>query len=443
MNCLVVRQLPAHYKNGIKFIMENSRPKGDDEKLLESKRPSFLESWQQRLGILPESKYIKESQEEHSEAEPSETKKSKRWQRLFGRIFGGIVRPALTEPKQTQANDTLFTQHVVPPAESVLNPEDTLTIAHEPASSNEAPVDVSDPLVRENEIPETKPRLETSTEQMIDAPAIAEAMNATIVSPDITAALNAPANERTEYKDVMANSGDNIAGERVIERGGQQGVGVAAGLFGLEFLARRRADRKLKKEIKRIDQKLNSNDRQTPFPAIEVNRTVPGSLPDQSSSPELKLSPLETPGSSVAEVQKPLKSDNKLEQNVATQSGNTISEASTMGERPDRVLEKVAKAAEKNAPIEKLFERSHEVKDQPLQQLGAAPVGVILSRSDKNGQSVFTAATMKTIEARQKTTTTAPNPSQPDLYKQAVKSGFWTAVVLVVCLGVIMIFGPR
>lgn len=421
--------------------MENERPKGDDEKPSESKKISFLETWQQRLGVLPEmsKKDNKDSLEEDSEKEPSETKKGKRWQNLFGKVFGGIVKSAPIEAKYAPEKDTLFVQHAVSNEESAPKPDDTLFIPHESVSSSETP-ETTDPLGSDDnsEIPEFESQPDVPTEQSVETNSAKEALKPPTAPPDIIAALNNQPHEVPAYEQTVTAPAGHTVGERVIERDGR-GVGVAAGLFGLEFLARRRADRKLKKEIKRLDQRLKSGDKQMPPRTVETNRTAIESRAYQPSTPEMKIPVPETSKLPAAEAQLLPEAEKKLGQNIELPRDLT-SEVMVTSEKPEKVLEKVAKAAEKNVPIEKLFERSHEIKDEPSQHLGAAPVGAILSRSDTESQSAFTAATKKIIEAQQQAISASSHSGQPHLYKQAVKSGFWTAVVLVACIGVFMIF---
>jgi hypothetical protein len=99
--------------------------------------------------------------------------------------------------------------------------------------------------------------------------------------------------------------------------------------------------------------------------------------------------------------------------------------------QPERVLEQVLQAAEKNTPIEKSYERRHETKDEPSKfdaglSSGAVPIGSVIAQSYHQNLSNNQ---QTSSENRAKTVT-----RQAGMYRQAAVNGFWTALVLIVAI---------
>lgn len=100
--------------------------------------------------------------------------------------------------------------------------------------------------------------------------------------------------------------------------------------------------------------------------------------------------------------------------------------------QPAAIVEHIAKAAEKDAPIERLFELSHEVKDEAkaANEPSAMAVGAILATSPVAPSTVTQRKEFaKTIaKAHQKYETR----QKLERYSFAIKTGFWSAVTIAV-----------
>lgn len=105
-------------------------------------------------------------------------------------------------------------------------------------------------------------------------------------------------------------------------------------------------------------------------------------------------------------------------------------------------MHKVEEAAERNIPIESMYERSHEIKDERPPKTSiitglSAAASSIAGTYDKlrqlYGQRVKTAAAALKVQP-------TPKPSTDrGLYKQAAQSGFWTGLVLCIFLLIMLI----
>lgn len=104
--------------------------------------------------------------------------------------------------------------------------------------------------------------------------------------------------------------------------------------------------------------------------------------------------------------------------------------------RPDVVLEQVELAAEKNIPIESLYERRQEIKDEQgdlaalsahygqHQPGGASPVSSVLDSPEFDKARVVAEQARQPIAASQ----------NRSVYKRAAKGGFWAAILVVIVL---------
>jgi hypothetical protein len=123
------------------------------------------------------------------------------------------------------------------------------------------------------------------------------------------------------------------------------------------------------------------------------------------------------------------KSSEVLTTKAATPEQKTI--------KPETVMEKVAKAAEVDSPIERLFELSHEVKDE--QSSSPAHIGTLLpalpTQATKQERKQLAKATAKAY--RQQET------GYQKTYRQAIKMGFWAAVTILTVASLLVIIAVR
>jgi|GEM_PF-2041037 len=111
---------------------------------------------------------------------------------------------------------------------------------------------------------------------------------------------------------------------------------------------------------------------------------------------------------------------------------------------PNVILQAVEMAAEQNAPIESIYEHRHEVKDKKNDDyivtrggVSGTPVkqrttNLPLPRREKKPISIQSNVAKQSLSKNVKPTTNS-------LYKQAVKGGFWTAIILITTIGLLII----
>ncbi len=106
--------------------------------------------------------------------------------------------------------------------------------------------------------------------------------------------------------------------------------------------------------------------------------------------------------------------------------------------RPELILDRVEDAAEKNIAIESMYERRHEIKDEP-----AATAAQTLPPPMPISQAL---ATSKLPHSGYRPPVPAPQPdlarpivASSTVYKQAAQSGFWTGVVLCIFLLIMLL----
>lgn len=133
----------------------------------------------------------------------------------------------------------------------------------------------------------------------------------------------------------------------------------------------RKRDRKINRDINKINNKIdeslvqpNPNLSSQSQRAEAFNAITPNKAPEAAPLTNLKYN-----------TQQPTigyeaKSKNTQFKELVTQNESLTSEDNSS---PEVILKEVAKAAEKNVPIEAIFERRHEVKDQPKDDYAMSP----------------------------------------------------------------------
>lgn len=244
--------------------------------------------------------------------------------------------------------------------------------------------------------------------------------------------------------------------ERVVEANrGAAAVGV---LLGMEYVGRKRADRKLRKEF---DKKLAKQTKQAAgeVKKVEANTQTTKqevkTVQQQARAFEAKLS---RPNSQKV-VPRPEKSPVQAERQTVIferarpqpdapetkpeklPAAEQVAEKTEQLKRPEAVLEQVEAAAEKDIPLEAAYERRHEVKDQ--QPDGAAIGGA--GGPGASREPILLAQALKERIAKTEAAAVAAErqnlqpPVSQDLYKQAVKNGVWGAVVLLIFMAILFV----
>ncbi len=441
--------------------MEDKRsPEPEDETLEKKLDSEFALSWFSRRAKQKESKETDDDDEEEDSTPYT------LWQRAWRKLFRSAVkptpvpetteRPAVSQPAWAEAvplepeEAPIYTadtseapeiQDVQPTEEYHDIPEQTPDfMADDDLDSDIADLTPETPLA-ESEADTTRPETEEHIpeERIYAAEPVAHLhREATPIRPEVVY-------ERTR---------------EVIERGPSNRLAaVATVLVGGEYFARRRADRKLKREVERLSRQVKKGSQASQ----QLQKLKPEAAPRSPEitrdlkTPETKpvVTPItvekiidrtiqvERPTAQTVEAARPIVGAEKLivERTVEAQKPSlkelepTAAAVETTVESrkaPEVVLETVVKAAERDAPIERLYERRHEIKDEPTRSTGAAAIGSLLTPSTPfsmssyghKGSSDKTASLDRNLPTEALTT--------PSLYKQAVQAGFWAAMVIMV-----------
>lgn len=232
--------------------------------------------------------------------------------------------------------------------------------------------------------------------------------------------------------------------ETVVERGVGSALPVA--LVAAEYIGRKRADRKIteaftkktdhlekdaveaRRAHEQLDQLLRQNREQ--LASLQQERGV-----YDYKSPEIKsIFPSTVPSEPLRPEAAPDQPKNNLE-TITTQS-EIFKAKEEVEPPPQKIMEQVVKAAEQDVPVERVFERSHEVKDDtsPVVSTGvsAASVGSIMSSRANQTQP------SKPVSAKSKPITGLVDnlpfvtEQTPEMYKQAMSAGFAAGMVIII-----------
>lgn len=378
----------------------------------------------------------KRNPENIEDDDDEETEKPKsRFSRLFKKLFPRIAARGTVDPIE-QANNPLhelFTPLVSREATDERGQEQETKVSDSEESPSlkgsqevQAVEQWHSPIVGKNEV---VARLRSPNEHI--AREIEEPLAIRNVEASNIRAAETPIFERrTENASVKR--------EQVIEKR------VAEPLAVLEYFLRRRAvknvERQVKKESANLEKKLRQSN--------ESNER----LQDLSKKSQEQLQELRTKRQSaekpIIEKVENTRTERIIERPSLAQVERTVSKEKTKAQikskteaseyrakevpvQPERVLEQVLQAAEKNTPIEKLYEKRHETKDEPSKfdtglSSGAVPIGSVIAQSYHQGSSSNQQTPM---ENTRKAVT-----KQAGMYRQAAFNGFWAALILIVAI---------
>jgi hypothetical protein len=390
---------------------------------------------------------LKQKEEDSNEHE-SIDEKPKRFRRLFNRLFPSVVEnPNQTEDQTSELRftpESLFGRlQVNQEAEGGPLPsnEESLPELSLSESSIGSKAESTPGAVEATEIPEELPEPET-----ILAPTAAEVPTGTSESVAVptevtdreiyTRAPSYPEEMSRPAEATPSVTSEKPERETVIERG--PGMVLPVALVGLEYLGRKKADKKLEKRVNEkisatnnevarnsaLQQELQNLTRQNEERLEALKRargsevTAPTQVIERMQQPKI-----ESASAPESRQQPPYKEVNTSYPERETQKTEEI--------QPQKILEQVADAAEQNIAVERVFERSHEVKDDQTTVPGtAASVGAVMA-----AQAASMPARVPVPSPLQQQTETPPLVSQEAItkaYRHAMKIGFWSAVMIII-----------
>jgi len=198
-------------------------------------------------------------------------------------------------------------------------------------------------------------------------------------------------------------------------------------MFGGE-LKRRRHEAKLRRQL--IGLKMGAPDLETERREVSQKQAAFGQeLSDQGNElGDAELEQMEQDHKRIDALLKRRYQANKEAE--LKQFANTSPEA-----KPDEIFDTAREAAEQDIPIENMYERRHERKDESDDV--TATTEVVNYEPAGSGQlysvpQSYTSSSQVSVDDIIRTPQpVAPQKSAPSVYKQAVMAGFWSAIILV------------
>ena len=231
---------------------------------------------------------------------------------------------------------------------------------------------------------------------------------------------------RIESDQVQQRSVEKPIQEVVVDR---RGSALPYVLLGAEYMARKRADRKLEtrvtEKIARTDERADTAKhlQEELEVIVRQNREQLQTLKEQRGTADEVMPRVEERHERVKQTVIARELSQQTEQPRTTVENNQPAVA----ER--RIFEQVAEAAEQNVPVEKVFERSHEVKDDTTTPVGASSVGAVMAATAQPSIQQMTQS------AAQQSVATLPviaDENHSVEYRQAMRAGFWSAVLIII-----------
>lgn len=413
---------------------------------------------------------LETTESDNDEEEDSEDK-PKRWSRKFRSFFRNVVTPPEDVTDQPKKESVEWFKW--PLAQETTVPE-TVQSASEGVEAAQLTPDVSAEAV----IPADDVRSEMpAVAETIELPEPSEHdRSAQRLTPESTRPVAAPAERDTEEsrpdqpETDSANPGYNglltiqheerarqeaepeIVRETVVERGAGSALPVV--LVAAEYLARKSADKKITRNFTDKTDKLQKNAEQANITQQQLERLVKqnreqlealkqergmieksGIMPTTEKSPSVpeRLSPRPEVKTTVPRVEQ--MSPRASQERIMPQQQQRTPE--TTEPKPREILSEVAQAAERNVPVERVFERSHEVKDDnTVAPAAAASVGSIMSRQTMRQSSHVLSKDYQQASRESANLPIINDQYSTGLYKQAMKAGF-TAAIMIIIFGIL------
>lgn len=357
-----------------------------------------------------------ESKRGNSEKDKDEEseEKPKKWLRLFRGIFKQLVQQPESAKKTPEHNfdrSAWFAWELTDsdPKESVSSTTDTRTYTSENSHDS----------MKEQFTYEGQAVKHTRTQPGTNAPNSTERATQEISDVPMTG-------DKQYYSETQDRKSQIDEHEVIVERGA--GTASALSLVGAEYFARKRAERKIERkttgEISSIRKELkNSETANEELNAIVMqNREQLEKLKRERGTQEQgrPISPVETRSS---------------EQPIQQSSYERKSDPEQSVEQPRVIFERIANAAERDAPVERVYERSHEIKDD--KSIPAVSIGAIMA-----SQAASAKIPLQTSQAAQMAISNPPHIMpikeliKDESNQQAIKNGF-TAAISIIIFGVL------
>lgn len=423
--------------------MEN-RPFGPEEQDDESEKKSS----KKKRGGSALSRYLgglrrKEEQGAES-ADTPELERPKRMRRLFGKLFPRIVEQPAAPSEATASQET----------EHQFDHETWFSWTKLASQRGEQPSDAEPATERQQPVlqtPETPPHPEslsgaeqpdtgeeiapdqpTTPEVSIADDRAVEVTNSPETDQEIPEAVLYSREPQPDVPETTERSHGTPPPEKrevVIERRGN--VALPAALVGLEYLARKKADRKLET---RLNEKMSATaEAQQGNSRLqeELEQVVRQNREQLDALKRARTGTVEAPR--VAPEYAPRTTERVETRQVRPKNPEySRPAAATESIRPQNIMERVADAAEHDVPVERAFERSHEVKDdEPAVATGATSVGAVVSTYALQAGKPSSNAPSAQESSQGSLPVISGNPD-PLSYKRAAAAGFWSAVAIMV-----------
>lgn len=466
--------------------MEDQRPSlGDvrdkEDRSSKESSPGRFSQLLERLRYSPEED---DETEDDSPERAASNKPSKRWERFFGKLFRQTVRspervkwhkPALPEEVTPQSARTdLEAVPLVTAAETAV--ADLSTAESTPGQVPDASEQIVDEEAQQDTSRPSKEAVEVPVDDYIQ-----EDLAGLDTEPLKPASLpnEALLYERNTASVSPPETAPPIMAEASSGRNERRRTALLTGLLGAEFWARRRADREIRRDINKLRKSAEptiTKARAAETRPATASELIPKLQPEiqlkssevrnKQQQPGKEQTPEQINSIHTAERLKPMTTQLKevqYKQPDFEQSPEPKLELPVMDlpkpekavfaealkpkpeTAPEHVLKVVAEAAERDIPIEKDYERRHEVKDASTKvATGVASVGAILTGMgiDSSGSPVHAQATPQIVQQNSPLQQDKPVISKSsDMYQQAVKAGFWSAMVIIVSIIVIGLTG--
>lgn len=408
-------------------------PSGQEDQTTEStpKEESKLQKHLRKLGIFGEAK--KDATESDDDEETDKPKK--KFRKFFKGLFKSVVEPPESSSATTEQKPTL---------ESLFfgwqEPELQDTDLSEASEVIETPVADQERVglerVQENvsEGSEISQQTDTPSSEIIDnSPVNPEAVPRQYEAPIIPESNTVfeRSTPKPQEKDVVIQRGSNL---------------LPVALVGAEYLARKRADRKLDAKLTEKTEKLEQKDKEAAYAHAQLDTLMKQNREQLEKLKRERLQPVQAEQAVASE--RPSKPEvtalaydrRKVSNEVPKPEESRISSSEQfvkqdVSERREqyKIMEQVANAAENNEPVEIAFERSHEVKDDVSTTSAAASIGAIMAAQAEEQKHIARVQAVQQQMGDAAQGLPVLNDSQAaDMYQQAMKRGFWAAVAIII-----------